>query len=182
MKKILIAAVLSLISIAAFAQVNIFNATYPLAKFQPGFRMNNGSQLNSIVGELNALTGFATSGFTAGLGYKTGVGTGGAVTQATNRSTGVTLNTLTGQITTNNASLAAEAQATFTVTDSSVAIGDVPVLAIQSGTNGTGTLVFVSTVAAGSFAITTQNNNPSGGTAETGAIIINFAIIKGSSN
>lgn len=182
MKKFLIAAALAFISTAVIAQSSIFNAVYPLGKFQPGFRMNNGSQLNRIVDEVNALTGFSTGGLTAGLGYKTAVGTGGAVTQATNRSTGVTLNTLTGQITTNNASLAAEAQATFTVTDTSVAIGDVPVIAIQSGTNGTGTLAFVSTVAAGSFAITVQNNNPSGGTAETGAIIINFAIIKGSSN
>jgi hypothetical protein len=38
----------------------------------------------------------------------------------------------------------------------------------------------VSTVAAGSFKLKVANNNASGGTAETGAIIINFAVIKAS--
>lgn len=117
-----------------------------------------------------------SSGPTSGIGYATGAG--GAVTQATNRTTGVTLNKISGQITTNNASLAAEAAAEFTVTNSTVAIGDVVCVAIQSGTNGGNTDVFVSTVAAGSFKIKVANNNAAAGTAETGAIIINFAVIK----
>lgn len=113
---------------------------------------------------------------TGSIGYATGAG--GAVTQATNRTTGVTLSKLSGQITTNNASLAAEVAAVFTVTNTLVAIGDVVVISQQSGSNGGNTDVFVSTVAAGSFAITVANNNAAGGTAETGAIIINYAIIK----
>ncbi len=113
---------------------------------------------------------------TGGIGYATGAG--GAVTQATNRSTGVTLNTITGQITTNNASLAAEASAVFTVTNSTVAIGDVVVCSIQSGAVALNTTIQVSAVAAGSFNITVINNNAAAGTAETGAIIINFAVIK----
>lgn len=111
-----------------------------------------------------------------GIGYATGAG--GAVTQATNRTTGVTLSTLTGQITTNNASLAAEASADFVVTNTTVAIGDVVVVAIQSGSNGGGTIVSVAVVAAGSFTIRVHNGNVAAGTAETGAIIINFAVIK----
>lgn len=110
------------------------------------------------------------------VGY--GTGSGGAVTQATNRTTGVTVNNLCGTITTNNASLAAEVAAAFTVTNSQVAIGDVIVLSQQSGSNGGNTDILVTTVAAGSFAITVANNNASGGTAETGAILINFAVIK----
>jgi hypothetical protein len=98
-----------------------------------------------------------------------------AVTQATNRATGVTLNALTGQITTNNASLAAGAQATFTVTNSFVSANDIVLITIKSGTNSTGTDVFVSTVAAGSFNITVDNNAAG---AETGAIIITFAVVK----
>lgn len=109
-------------------------------------------------------------------GYSTGQG--GAVTQITNRSTGVTLNTPTGQITTDTTSLAAEAAATFTVTNSCVEIGDVVAVSIQSGTNGGNTAVTVTTVAAGSFALKVSNNNAAAGTAETGAIIINYAIIK----
>ena len=112
----------------------------------------------------------------SGIGYATGAG--GAVTQATNRTTGVTLNTITGAITTNNASLAAEAAATFVVTNSTVAIGDTVVVSQRSGSNGGNTDVYVSAVAAGSFSITVANNNPAAGTAETGAIIINFAVIK----
>lgn len=126
---------------------------------------------------------FITTGFRfrKSFGYTLGVGVGGAVTQITNRSTGVTLNNLTGTITTVTTSLAAEAAATFTVTDSQVAIGDVVVVSQQSGSNGGNTDVGVTTVAAGSFAITVANNNASGGTAETGAILINFAVIKGAS-
>lgn len=132
----------------------------------------------SLTGSSVAVTaGLTSSGATgAGIGYATGAG--GAVTQATNRTTGVTLSTLAGQITTNNASLAAEASANFTVTNTTVAIGDVVVVAIQSGSNGGNTAVSVVTVANGSFVIKVSNNNAAAGTAETGAIIINFAVIK----
>ena len=115
-----------------------------------------------------ALSGLLTSSSpTAGIGYATGAG--GTVTQITSRTTGVTLSKLSGTITTDTTSLAAEAFATFTVTNTTVAIGDVVNVAIRSGTNSGGaTLVFVSTVAAGSFQITVQNNNAAAGTAETG--------------
>lgn len=105
-------------------------------------------------------------------------GVGGTVTQLTNRTTGVTLHKLTGQITTNNASLAVETAAEFTVTNNLVAIGDVVVVSQQSGSNSGNTDVFVSTVANGSFKIKVADNNAAAGTAETGAIIINFAVIK----
>lgn len=103
---------------------------------------------------------------------------GGAVTQATNRTTGVTLNSLTGTITTNNASLAAEGTADFVVTNDKVSIGDVVVVSVRSGSNGGGTIVSVTGVAAGSFTIRVHNGNVAAGTAETGAIVINFAVLK----
>ena len=115
----------------------------------------------------------------AGIGYA--AGDGSTVTQITNRATGVTINALTGAITTDTTSLAAEASADFVVTNSKVAIGDVPVVAIRSGAVGVGTIVSVAAVAAGSFTIRVHNGNVAAGTAETGAIIINFAVIKGSS-
>lgn len=130
------------------------------------------TQAMLAVGALQSTSPLATRA----VGYATG--SGGAVTQATNRTTGVTLDKISGTITTNNASLAAEAAAEFTVTNSTVAIGDVPVVAQQSGSNGGNTDVFVSTVAAGSFKIKVANNNAAAGTAETGAILINFAIVK----
>jgi len=105
-------------------------------------------------------------------------GQGGAVTQITTRATGVTVNAICGTITTDTTSLDAEAAAEFTVTNSQVAIGDVVVVAIQSGTNGGNTAVAVTTVADGSFKLKVSNNNADAGTAETGAILINFAVIK----
>lgn len=126
--------------------------------------------------------GFLAKGLTTGFGFKTGEGVGGTVTQATNRSTGVTLNKLAGQITTDTTSLAAEAQATFTVTNSKVAANDVVVVSIKSGSNGGNTAVTVKAVAAGSFDLMVSNNNAAAGTAETGAIVISFVVIKGTSN
>ena len=130
----------------------------------------NISAKRALVGDL----GITSIGPTAGIGYATGAG--GAVTQATNRTTGVTTNTVTGAITTNNTSLAAGASATFTVTNSAVALTDTVVLTMRSGFTTVDTLAYVTTVAAGSFNITVRNNHAS--TAETGAIILNFAVIK----
>jgi len=110
------------------------------------------------------------------LGY--GTGAGSTVTQTTNRATGVTINALCGAITTDNTSLAAEASAVFTVTNNKVAIGDVVVACIRSGSVALNTDVIVSAVANGSFNITVVNGNVAAGTAETGAIVINFAVIK----
>ena len=106
----------------------------------------------------------------AGLGY--GTGSGGAVTQATSRTTGVTLNKPTGAITMFSAAGSATA-ATFTVTNSVVAATDTIILNQKSGTN---LYVFlVTAVAAGSFNITFYTT---GGTA-TDAPVINFSVIKG---
>lgn len=105
---------------------------------------------------------------------------GGAVTQITNRATGVTLNTYAGQITTDPTSLAAEASAKFVVTNSKCGANDVVVACIAGGTVGLNTDVVVSAVAAGSFTLTIINNNVAAGIAETGAIVINFVIVKGS--
>lgn len=108
-------------------------------------------------------------------------GSGSAVTQATNRTTGVTVaNKLSGVITTNTASLAAETAATFTVTNVAIFADDVVSVCIAGGSNGGNTTVSVVAVAAGSFQITVANQNASGGTAETGAILINWITMKAS--
>lgn len=113
-------------------------------------------------------------------GYMPGRTTGGTVTQATNRSTGVTLSKLTGQITTDATSLAAGATAEFTVTNTLVAATDVVVVNIASAASTSATKASVSAVAAGSFKIAITNGHAS--TAETGAIVLNFAVIKGANN
>lgn len=124
-------------------------------------------------------TGFLARGKSTGIGYKRGVGVGSTVTQQTNRTTGVTLDKLAGAVTTSNASLGPELSADFVFTNAKVAIGDVVVLSMVSGSNGGGTLVNVVGVAAGSFTVRVHNGNAAAGTAETGAIIINYVVLKG---
>jgi hypothetical protein len=150
-------------------------------QFGPGdFWVDKGSGDLQVASQGGGRPGFFRALLSAlplgGIGYRTGAG--GAATQATDRVTGVTVDAICGAITTNNASLAAEAAAEFTVTNAAVALGDVVVASIRSGSNGGNTDVIVSTVAAGSFKLKVCNNNAAGGTAETGAIIINFAVIK----
>lgn len=111
----------------------------------------------------------------AGFGFKKG--TGGAVTQITSRSTGVTLNHLCGTITTDSSSLAAAAEATFAVVNNKVGANDVVICCVQSGgTTAGSTIAVVSAVAEGSFAITITNLHAS--TADIAALVINFAVIK----
>lgn len=113
---------------------------------------------------------------TGGIGYATGAGS--SVTQITSRSTAVTINALCGTITTDTTSLAAEAAAAFVVNNTAVDIGDVVLVAQRSGAVGAMTDVVVVAVAAGSFTLSVMNNNAAAGTAETGAIIINFLVLK----
>jgi hypothetical protein len=119
-------------------------------------------------------TGTIASTGTAGIGYATGAG--GTVSQDTDRTTGVTINKITGAITTQATSLAAGATVQFTVTNSTVAVGDTVVVSVRSGPTNTSTSAHVVTVAAGSFKIALVNNHAS--VADTGAAIINFAVIK----
>lgn len=119
-----------------------------------------------------------SSGSTSGIGYATGAG--GTVTQITSRSTGVTLNKITGTIVTDNTSLAAQAQAVFTVTNSTVAAGDTILLSMQGGSTANTSFPYVYSVGSGSFQIAVHNRNAS--TADTGAMTINFSVIKAVSN
>lgn len=109
-----------------------------------------------------------------GFGYSTAAEV--SATQITTRATGVTCSGLCGSITTDTTSLAALAVATFTVTNTLVAVGDVVVVAIRSGAINTKTDARVTAVAAGSFNVSIHNIDAS--TAEIGAIILNYAVIK----
>ncbi len=101
-------------------------------------------------------------------------GTNGTVTQATSKTTGVTLNTETGQITMNNASLAAGAEVVFTVTNSGVEAGDVVLVNVGSGaTTNDDYVVGVGEVAAGSFDI--YVGNVSAGSLSD-ALVLNYRV------
>lgn len=101
---------------------------------------------------------------------------GRSVTQTTNRSTAVTINSLYGVITTDATSLAAAAEAKFTVNNSEVKAGDIVVINTRSGQTASTSIAVVTAVANGSFEITLTNL--AAATADTGAMIINFAVIK----
>lgn len=121
-------------------------------------------------GVVTADVGIVSTDPTDGIGYATGAG--GAVAQATSRTTGVTINKVTGSITLVSAAGSAT-PATFTVTNSTVAATDVIKLSQKSGTDLYHLLV--TAVGAGSFNITAFTT---GGTT-TEAPVINFAVLKG---
>lgn len=101
-----------------------------------------------------------------------------AVTQLTSRTTGVTVASKAGSITTNAAALLAETSAAFVVTCPGIAIGDVVVVSQRSGAVGLMTTVEVSATGVNSFTINVMNGNVAAGVSETGAIIINYAVIQ----
>jgi hypothetical protein len=105
------------------------------------------------------------------------IGPSATVTQLTNRSTGVTVNASSGQITTDATSLAAGAEATFIVTNNKVSAKSVVVVNMASGATADTSVAVVSAVAAGSFSVTLTNLNAA--TADTGAGVINFVVING---
>lgn len=109
------------------------------------------------------------------LGYT--VGTGGVVTQATSKSTGVTLNKITGAITTAADALAATTSVAFTLTNSLIGANDFVGVSIKSGaaSNLTYSVGAVAT-AAGSCVIKIRNDS-AGSLSE--ALVLTFVVIKG---
>lgn len=108
-----------------------------------------------------------------GLGY--GTGAGGAVTQITSRSTGVTINKASADITLFTAAGSTTAT-TFTVTNSLVAATDTIVAVQKSGTNLYN--IIVTAVGAGSFNVTFYTT---GGTASD-TPVFHFNVIKGANS
>lgn len=104
---------------------------------------------------------------------------GGTVTQATDKSTGVTLSTNSGQITMNGAALAAAADVVFTVTNTQVSATDVVIVNHGSAGTSGAYIVGVGAVGAGSFDIVVTN--VSGGSLSQ-AIVINFVVIGGAAS
>lgn len=114
-------------------------------------------------------------------GYRNADGvlvTGGqtAVTQATSITTGVTCNAYSGVITTVSQTVAAGAEAEFTVTNSKVAATDVVVACIKTHTSAGTFAVDVSAVAAGSFKLRLTNLHASA--AGDNVLVINFLVLK----
>lgn len=115
----------------------------------------------------------------AGLGY--GIGSGGTVPQATSKSTAVTLNKPSGQITMNAAALAGNTYVEFAFNNSVLGLYDVLIVNL-SDEGGWGVSsnynAWVKRVSTGQGYITLKNIS-AGSLSE--AVVIKFAIIKGAS-
>lgn len=133
------------------------------------------AQLTPVGVGYGSTPGAIISTGTGGIGY--GTAAGGTVTQATSKTTAVTLNKICGRITMHNASLSAGASAIFQLNNSLVAPSDVVVATAYWGAVYPGSYrVDLATVASGlaQFSVT----NVTGGSLSE-ALQINFAIIKG---
>jgi len=112
-------------------------------------------------------------GASGSIGFLTGAG--GAVTQLTDKSTGVTLNNPCGEITMHNASLSSNTAVSFVVTNSEVAATDVVIVNIAGGATLGAYVVSIDAVTNGTFTVTLYNR---GGGPLGEAVVVNFAIIK----
>jgi hypothetical protein len=115
---------------------------------------------------------FSTVYATDEIGYSTAAQ--GTVTQATSKSTGVTLNKSAGKITMNGAALGAGASVTFTLTNSKISSNDVVIVAISGGGTAGAYWPYVSSLAAGSAVIGLWNST---GGSLSEAVVVNYAII-----
>jgi len=128
---------------------------------------------NSPIGATTPNTIVGTTVYSAlEIGYSAGAQ--GSVTQATSKSTGVTLNKSSGQITMNGAALAAGTTVLFTLTNSVLSAKDVLIVNVGSGGTSGAYWPYVANVGAGSAVIGVYNNT-AGSLSE--AIVINYAVI-----
>ena len=111
------------------------------------------------------------------IGYYDGLG--GTVTQLTSKATAVTLNKLTGKITTFATAVTQGAEASFTVNNSTVEENDCVVVNHASGGTPNSYGVYANTITNGSFDIT-MTNLTAGSLSQ--ALVVNFVVIKGAAS
>jgi hypothetical protein len=115
---------------------------------------------------------------TSAIGYNSGAG--GTVTQATSKSTAVTLNKPSGAITLNNAALAAATAVSFTLNNSLIGADDELMVRIKSGNATAGTYkVRAEGNAAGSRTIILENVS-AGSLSE--AVVVGFILVRGATS
>jgi hypothetical protein len=137
--------------------------------------MSGGSIDNSPIGATTPSSVIGTTVYASTeIGYASGAQ--GTVTQLTSKSTGVTLNKSSGQITMDAASLGAATNVTFTLTNSTLSAKDVLILNVSGAATSGAYNAWVSSMTAGSATITLRNISASP-LAE--AVVLNFAIIHG---
>jgi hypothetical protein len=146
------------------ASGNLSNCTGGPVFTTPNIGISTGTSLSTTGNQV--ISGAGKQGYTTG--------SGGAVTQITNKATGVTLNKSTGQITLNNAALASDTTVSFVLTNTVIEANDILVMNhISGGTAGSYLLNAQS--AAGSASINVRNITVA---SLSEAIVIAFAVIK----
>jgi hypothetical protein len=98
----------------------------------------------------------------------------GTVTQATDKSTAVTLNRPAGRITMNAASLGANTAVSFTLNNSFISSNDVLIVNVSAGGTAGAYTTYISSMTTGS-AVVTLRNLTGGALAE--AVVLNYVII-----
>lgn len=111
-----------------------------------------------------------------GIGY--GAGSGGSVTQLTSKSTAVTLNKPSGQITMNNAALVANTSVPFIFNNTSISIYDTITVNIAGGSAGYSYYTTQVDYIASGLCVISLRNITAGSLSE--AVILTFQIHKGS--
>ena len=172
----------ALIDIGTTQASLLLQGTSAVGDTTPAFRYYRGTSQTFRVeatGKIISEGGIDTGGSiyitgAGSLGY--GTGAGGAVTQATSKATSVTLNKASGKITMNNAALASNAIAQFTLLNSFIAATDVVMVTVASGiSNGADYQVWATP---GTNSCGIYIRNISGGSLSE-AVVLNFVVIKG---
>lgn len=146
------------------ASGNLSNCTGAPILTTPNIGVATGTSLSTTGNQV--ISGAGKHGYAAG--------SGGVVTQATSKSTGVTLSKPTGQITLNNAALAADTTVSFTLTNTVIEANDILILNHIS-VGSAGSYLLNAQSAAGSASINVRNIT-TGSLSEP--IVIAFAVIK----
>ncbi len=128
---------------------------------------------NVTAGNVLSAGTITSNSATAGIGYRTGAGT--VVTQETSKSTPVTINAVTGEITMNAAQLSGDSTVSFVMTNSAIANTDVIILNQVSDAN-IGVYSFNGQCNSGNARISVHNMT---NTNRSDAIVIRFAVIRG---
>jgi hypothetical protein len=154
-------------TVITFAAAGIY--TFEFVSYDSGTTIT----IQDLSRPLNVFTnGVTSNSATAGIGYATGAG--GVVTQPTSKSEPITLNKVSGQITMNNAPLAAATTVSFTLTNSAIAATDVMMIN-QSSTANAGGYCFNAICNAGNAQISVRNVMAS---SASDAVVLRYAVIK----
>jgi hypothetical protein len=128
---------------------------------------------NITVNNIGATGTITSNSATGGVGYRAGAG--GVITQETSKSTPVTLNTVTGEITTNNGTISGGTSVTFTLNNSAIANTDVMIInQVSVGNIGDYNFFPVCNTGAANITIVNRSNQN-----RSDAIVLRYTVIRG---